>query len=175
MTISRKGLLWLVAICVASAVSVGNAKAVSSEEIGLRKAPLQNENVKLMKSIDYPAEAAGTSKNIDRSFENAPPMIPHDVDGMMDMTKDENMCLACHDVSVAKDLNATAVPASHMTDLRSNKKLKKVADSRFNCSQCHVPMSNAKPLVGNTFETVFRNPNSKKSSNLLDVLNDGVK
>ncbi|EAI6220153.1 nitrate reductase, partial [Campylobacter upsaliensis] len=39
----------------------------------------------------------------------------------------------------------------------------------------HVAQSDAKPLVGNTFKAEFKNEALKSKSNLLDVMNEGVK
>ncbi|MFV7791583.1 nitrate reductase cytochrome c-type subunit, partial [Aliarcobacter lanthieri] len=50
-----------------------------------------------------------------------------------------------------------------------------ISDSRFNCTQCHVPQSDAKPLVGNSFKPEFKNEQLKSRSNLIDVINEGVK
>nr|WP_304341757.1 nitrate reductase cytochrome c-type subunit [Campylobacter ureolyticus] len=46
--------------------------------------------------------------------------------------------------------------------------------TRYNCVQCHVPQSNAKTVVNNKFEAVFRDKVLKHGSNLLDVLNQGI-
>lgn len=153
------------------------AKGVSDNEIGLRKTPLNSENLKLEK-FSYPSSAAGESKVIERSFENAPPMIPHDVDGLMEITRDYNACLDCHLPSVASLMGATSVPQSHLYNLRSDKQSSssnEIDDSRYNCNLCHVPQANAKLVIGNNFKPDFRNKDLKNKSNLLDVINEGVK
>ena len=55
------------------------------------------------------------------------------------------------------------------------KKLKKLNPARYNCTQCHVPQANVKPLVGNTFKPDFKNKEQMKRSNLLQVIDQGVK
>ncbi|WP_066389233.1 nitrate reductase cytochrome c-type subunit [Helicobacter himalayensis] len=150
------------------------AKSVSDTEIGLRKVPLESENVKLQ-NFKFNDAPAGESQKIERAFENAPPLIPHDIEGMTPLTQQDNQCITCHDPAVAKDMGATPVPSSHMFDLRASKKMSTISDSRFNCTQCHVPQANAKPVVGNNFKPVFTNEKQKHQSNLLDVLNQGVK
>ncbi|HEC1787875.1 TPA: nitrate reductase cytochrome c-type subunit [Campylobacter lari] len=148
---------------------------VDSKDLGLRKTSLESENVELL-DAKYSQTMAGESVLIERSYENAPPLIPHTLDEMLPITKDNNICLSCHDQSVAKDVGATPLPKSHYYDFRKNKSTKDViSEARFNCTQCHVPQSDAKPLVGNSFKAEFKNENLKKRSNLLDVINEGVK
>lgn len=153
------------------------SEGVRDNDIGLRKVDLQDEkNVKLL-DYEYISSAAGESERIERSFENAPPMISHSVEGMLPITNTEggNQCLTCHDPKSAADVGAVAVPSSHTYDLRLNKSLGEVANARFNCVLCHTPQTNALPLITNTFTPDFRNQASKNQSNLLDVLNEGVK
>lgn len=151
------------------------SESVRDSDIGLRKVDLQDEkDVKLL-DYEYISSAAGESERIERSFENAPPMISHSVEGMLPITKDDNQCLACHDPAIAADVGAIAVPSSHTYDLRLNKSLGEVANARFNCVLCHTPQTNALPLITNTFTPDFRDQASKSQSNLLDILNEGVK
>lgn len=156
-------------------VKEGEAKTLKDSEIGIRKVDLQDEKDVSLAQYDYPNSAAGESERIERSFENAPPMIPHSTEDMLPITQDNNQCLACHDPALASDVGAPAVPASHTYDLRNDKKLGEVAHARFNCVLCHTPQANIQPAVANTFQPTFRAEQDKKSSNLLDVLNEGVK
>lgn len=76
------------------------SESVRDSDIGLRKVDLQDEkDVKLL-DYEYISSAAGESERIERSFENAPPMISHSVEGMLPITKDDNQCLACHDLQL---------------------------------------------------------------------------
>ena len=117
------------------------------------------------------------AKRFDRSFENAPPFIPHDTEGLVPITKDSNMCVTCHMPEFAKDSGATPIPSSHLYDIRNKKDLAgKLDDERYNCTTCHVEQQNGvTQLVGNKFKPDFRDKNGSHKSNLLDVLNDGVK
>jgi len=54
------------------------------------------------------------------------------------------------------------------------KKSDKLYQGRFNCSQCHAPQSKGDTVVGNTFKGDFKNDAEKSSSNLIDVINEGV-
>lgn len=127
-------------------------------------------------NIDYSAEPAGLSKRFDRSYENAPPLIPHDLEGLVPITKDLNMCVTCHMPEFSKDVNSTAIPKTHLVDLRSGEDNHgELESSRYDCTLCHVPQANTTPLVKNNFRADFRDKNAKNTSNLIDVLNEGVK
>ncbi|MDL0088994.1 nitrate reductase cytochrome c-type subunit [Campylobacter gastrosuis] len=153
-----------------------SSKQVSDDEIGLRKISLLDEQDVSIKDINWTAQPAGMSKKLDRSFENAPPFISHDIEGMVPITKDLNMCTTCHLPEFAKDAGATPVPKSHLYDLRNNKDKGGVLhDERFVCTTCHVPQANVNAPKANSFKADFRDKNGNTKSNLLEVLNDGVK
>lgn len=202
MMFDKKTLITTVAIAafIVTGCAVSGS-TYSEEEIGLRKTNLYSENTTNPDKTSYGKVAAGESKVIARAFENAPPMIPHDVEGMLPITRDNNSCLACHDPMVAEAVKATPTPKSHMasfrplTTLDANGQIVKegkvvdntadiktamhkrdgVSMERFNCSACHAPQSNNEPLVKNEFAPEFRSANGKSQSNLLDTLNEGVK
>lgn len=173
----------------------------SEESLGLRKTDLYTEKSTVGDKTMYTKEAAGTSKKIERAFENAPPMISHDVEGMLPITIADNQCTSCHDPVVAQSMGATPIPKTHFTDLRpetslaeSGKIVKEgievsntsdlklpdqvelthLAGARFNCTQCHAPQSTGKLIVENEFEADFRAKGADKASNLIDNINEGV-
>ncbi|HMV18662.1 MAG TPA: nitrate reductase cytochrome c-type subunit [Zoogloea sp.] len=84
-----------------------------------------------------------------RDFVQQPPLIPHTIRGYT-ITKNFNKCLDCHAWSRAKETGATKISVTHFKD-REGQELSSVSPRRYFCSQCHVPQSDAKPLVGNTF------------------------
>jgi cytochrome c-type protein NapB len=96
---------------------LGNKKEVTEEVLGLRKTSLFDENVEPAKT-DYKRASAGSSDRFERAYVNAPPMIPHDVEGLLPITKDNNQCLGCHMPAAAKGVGATAIPKSHFTNYR---------------------------------------------------------
>jgi cytochrome c-type protein NapB len=102
---------------------LGNKKVVSPVVLGLRKNTLFKERVKLAK-IKYDRPAPGTSTRFERAYVNAPPMIPHSVEGLLPITQDNNQCLGCHMPEAAKGVGATAIPASHFTNYRPTTELK---------------------------------------------------
>ncbi len=163
----------LLGVLVASGCAV--SQSYKEEELGLRKTDLYSEKNVVAEATDYSKAAPGESKVMARAFENAPPMIPHDVEGMMEITKDTNMCLTCHAPEVAEAVKATPVPASHLYDLRKNKALPEVSQARYVCVSCHAPQSGNAPLVQNDFKAEFRKQDGAVKTNLLDTLNEGVK
>jgi cytochrome c-type protein NapB len=172
---SRKTLILasLLGILVASGCAV--SQSYKEEELGLRKVDLYSEKTVVAESTAYSSVAAGESKVFERSFENAPPMIPHDVEGMLDMTKESNACTGCHLPEVAEAVKATPIPKSHFFDMRTQKVLTEMSQARYNCNACHAPQSNNQPLVKNEFEPEYRSKEGVARSNLLDTLNEGVK
>ena len=163
----------LLSVFIATGCAV--ASSYTEEELGLRKTELYSEKTTTGEVTSYSKVAAGESKVLPRAFENAPPMIPHDVEGMMEITKESNACLTCHAPGVAEAVKATVVPASHMYDLRTNKALPEVSQARYVCVSCHAPQSANEPLVQNNFKAEFRQKDGAVKTNLLDTLNEGVK
>jgi len=127
-------------------------------------------------AVRYPSNVPGTSRRIERSFENAPPLIPHDIADMLPIKRGENLCVSCHMPDVAAGMGATPVPRSHLTDLRTGKNLGgKLYPGRYYCTQCHVPQAKLQPLVQNGFQREFRKKESSYNSNLMENLNEGVR
>ena len=169
---------------------------VSEESLGLRKTDLYSENNTEGDKGVFNAPAPGQSQTIERSFENAPPLIPHTVEGFLPIKKDQNLCLSCHLPDVAKAVKATPVPPSHFMNFRpdismkggkiivynddetgntvTKKHLDKLNNARYNCSQCHIPQSNITVEVKNTFVADFRDKKLEKRSNFADVVDEGV-
>lgn len=153
---------------------INNPKIYTEEELGLRKTDLYTEDEVYAATGEYNQNAPGSGKYYERAFENAPPMVPHSVEGMLPITGDSNQCLSCHEKAVAPALQATAMPESHYYDMRNNKMMSTVNQARFNCSQCHAPQAKVPVAVANQFEPEFRQASDAKKSNLLDILNEGV-
>ena len=176
-------------------------KTVSEESLGLRTADLYSENKVMPNETKYGKSPAMSGYTIERAYENAPPMIPHDVEGMLPITINSNQCTTCHEPAVAPSMNATPIPKSHFTDFRPStdldqngkiqkegktventsdfktvgKSLPTLAGARFNCTQCHAPQSVGNDVPKNVFEADFRTKESNSKSNLIDTINEGVK
>lgn len=85
-----------------------------------------------------------------RDFVQQPPLIPHTTKGY-NITKNFNKCLDCHAWSRYKETGATKVSLTHFKT-RDGQELSSISPRRYFCNQCHVPQTDAKPLVANTFK-----------------------
>jgi cytochrome c-type protein NapB len=168
---------------------------ISEESLGLRKVDLYSEDTVTPDETKYGKGYAGSGHTINRAFQDAPPMIPHDTEGMLPITINNNQCTSCHMPEVASSMGATAIPVSHFTNFRpkhnyNGKKftksidnmkneiaideMKTLAGARFNCSQCHAPQSDT-IAPANTFEAVFTSKDgAKKSSWKGSKLTEGL-
>ncbi len=149
---------------------------ISEDSLSLRKETLFNENVKPHKT-EYSKSYAGSGHKFERAFQDAPPMIPHDVTGLIPIKIGDNQCLNCHMPEVAASMGATPIPPSHFMDFRpvttiaadgevekdghkikntSSETLKNVSiksthgklyGGRYNCTQCHAPQDDTGTLA----------------------------
>ncbi len=174
MMFSKKTLITATTLIALFVTGCAMTSSVSEESLGLRKTDLYSENTTTPDQTTYSTAAAGESKVYERAFENAPPMISHDIEGMLPITTNNNSCLGCHDPAVASAVGATSVPKSHMFNMRKQSVMTTVSNARYSCTQCHAPQSDNEPLVENTFTPDFRAKDGMKSSNLLDNLNEGI-
>ena len=184
--------------------NLGNKKSVSEEAMGLRKTDLYSEDKTHGDKADYNRPSPGESTKFERAFKDAPPMIPHSVEGLLPITKMNNQCLGCHMPEIAPSVGSTAIPPTHFTNYRPHTVMKGdmvmkegqilgsnlsntsdivVADAelgntlyqgRFNCTQCHAPQSKMETSVANTFRPDYGDDANKAHSSLMDHMNDGV-
>jgi cytochrome c-type protein NapB len=169
-------LLIALSLVTVGAATAANEREVSEDELGLRKSPVYSEESTEPVHGEIRKEGPGESKPLPRSFENSPPLIPHDITGMLPLAQTENMCLDCHMPEEAVSQGATPIPPSHFVDFDSGKKLgKKLDGDRYNCMQCHVIQTEVSPAVRNLFKGEFRDEKGRYRSNLIDILNEGVK
>ncbi len=183
---------------------LGNKSSIKEEMLGLRKTSIYTEKDTQGDKTDYNRPSPGSSKKFERAFVNAPPMIPHSVDGLLPVTKENNQCVVCHMPDVAKSMGATPIPKSHFTNYRPTtimkgnevikegkivgkslknttdikfvaKHMKSMYQGRFNCTQCHAPQSMTNTVVANTFKPLFGNTKEKSTSTLADTIRQGVK
>ena len=163
-------------VVCAAALLIGCNNPSVGDVSGLRTAEVTDENVTLA-DINWTSPMPGEAQKYERSFENAPPLIPHDIADLLPITKDNNMCVTCHMPEVAKDVGATPIPKSHLYSMRFNKdKGGELSQDRYDCTTCHVPQAKVKPRVKNNFKPDFsRQQYAQHRSNLLDILNEGVR
>ena len=176
---------------------LGNKKEVTEAALGLRKTNLYAEDDTTAMKVEYNTAAPGTSQKIERAFQDAPPMIPHSVEGLLPITTANNQCIGCHEPEAAKaaGIGATPIPPSHFTNFRPQhklegqdfsrvtdanknevaiKKLDKMSASRFNCSQCHAPQSTGALAVSNTFQADFSDKDGASTSTWYDNMNNDL-
>jgi cytochrome c-type protein NapB len=200
------GAMMLLAGCGESAAPAAETKAAPAQEVvkpvisdtqlSYRNQSLEDESTVVPPKVEYTDAAPGTSKRFKRAYQDAPPMIPHSVDGLLPITKDNNQCLGCHMPDVAPSMGATPIPPSHFTNFRpktevkggiifkngkpvkntsdeklgnvSIKKQKHLYQGRFNCSQCHAPQAKLNPLVENKFTADYKKKDGAFKSSWTD-------
>ncbi|MBT6095234.1 MAG: nitrate reductase cytochrome c-type subunit [Rhodospirillaceae bacterium] len=86
----------------------------------------------------------------ERNFKTQPPLVPHKV-AKYRVNLKVNRCLKCHDKANYKEEESPMAGKSHYMDA-SGKETAKLNMKRYFCMQCHVPQTDAKPLVANTFK-----------------------
>jgi nitrate reductase (cytochrome), electron transfer subunit len=96
------------------------------------------------------------SEPLPRQFIQQPPLIPHAIEGYV-INQKVNKCLTCHSWANYKESGATKISLTHFSD-REGHDLANVAARRYFCVQCHVPQSDAKPLVDNDFKSLWAPP-----------------
>ncbi len=87
-----------------------------------------------------------------RNYPEQPPTIPHKIRGYQ-VDLNTNRCLTCHSRRAVEQSQAPMVSVTHFMD-RDGQVRGAVSPRRYFCLQCHVPQTDAQPLVGNTFKDV---------------------
>ncbi|PIE02890.1 MAG: hypothetical protein CSA81_05150 [Acidobacteria bacterium] len=166
--------LTLVVLAVLSLVSIGagetdkkadpkpgrvaSAPAGSQEidqtEVGLRKEKLLGETGEVVTVKKVGQKPGKGNERYDAPYAT-PPMIPHQVEDYLPIKAGSNDCLSCH-VKPSKKWKKIGVPLLgdfHRTDREGNlvKNRKGIYMGFYNCSTCHNVITDAKPLVENTF------------------------
>lgn len=101
----------------------------------------------------YAGKAPGSQKPIALTFSTQPPLIPHSIEDLDEVTLQDNPCISCHGPANYKNAGAPKTADSHFKD-RDGKTLSGVSPARYQCTACHVPQVDARPLVQNTFRSV---------------------
>ncbi len=159
---------------------------ISDKQLSYRNTDLEDETTIVPPKVEYTDAAPGTSKKFARAYQDAPPMIPHSVEGLVPIKIGNNQCLGCHMPDVAPAVGATPIPPSHFTNFRpettvkdgviykngkpikntsdenlknvSIKPMKKLYMGRYNCTQCHAPQAKLNPVVQNKFQAQYTDP-----------------
>jgi len=146
----------VISVCVI-VMLVGCAGRVEHEAIPDHQIGLSKVDVRDVPDPDPVADDTsepGERGVLPRAFVGTPPMISHTATDYLPITRDENLCLECHRIEGEKEEGLpTPIPASHYTDLRNAPSVVRdeVAGARYNCMACHVPQTEATPLVASCF------------------------
>ena len=192
----KLGILALAITVATTILFAANTKnVIDDDSIGLRKVDLLSEEKAAPDETKYGTAQPMSGYKIERAYQNAPPMIPHDVEGMLEITPDNNACIGCHDVSVAESMGATPIGKSHYIDFRpkntiqgdefvkgvdnmknevSIKPIDKISNARFNCNACHAPQSTGGLAVENTFKANYTRKDGKSHSTWNEVMTDDL-
>lgn len=140
----------LLSMALAAQVGVAeDKKAVADDQLGLSKTNVND--VPDPQVFQYRDNAPFSGQVLPRAYQGAPPQVPHDIKDFVPITRDNNMCVGCHQqpdmIGKKTKGQPTPMPASHYVDVKSNT----MYMGRYVCTQCHTPQATVKPLVGNTF------------------------
>ena len=141
-TLARHALAACLVALAAAPAAAADTTAVKLQ--GLRGGTPLNQ--------DVPPDATRQERDhgpSDRDFVQQPPLIPHTIQGYQ-ITKNFNKCMDCHAWQKTKQSGATKVSVTHFRT-REGQELDNVSPRRYFCTQCHVPQTDAKPLVENDF------------------------
>ncbi|MDF1874455.1 nitrate reductase cytochrome c-type subunit [Sulfurimonas sp. SAG-AH-194-I05] len=176
---------------------------ITEESMGLRTTEIYTEDTTTASKTEYTSAVPGTSHKFKRAFQDAPPMIPHSLKGLIPIKADSNQCLSCHMPAMAKLVKSTPIPKSHFTNFRPSTyimdgkviksgvvirntsseslshvsivKQGKLVGARFNCTQCHAPQSQGNLAVENNFEADYTSKDGASRSSWIGTkLMEGI-
>ena len=187
-------LISFVVLITACDCKDNNVNYIADEDIDMSDDLIMSDESVLTDMPEYSKVRGGESEMIDRSFENAPPLIPHRVGGFLPIKVDDNKCLRCHMPDKAPEFGAIPLPETHFTSYRPSvvekdgiylvdaeegevieKDLGHFNGAMFNCSQCHVPQAEVTVDIPNTFDPDYRKSSDKTKSNLKTNMGEGVR
>lgn len=167
-------------------------ETIDEDKLGIIVADVKSEETNLKAKAKFVDAKPGTAETFNRSFENAPPLIPHTVEGFLPIKIDNNICMSCHMPDKVEETKAVAIPKMHFTNLRPSPKeldgkyylpqedtlVREVKEelnmAYFNCSQCHVPQAEISVDIKNLFTPEFREEFGIEKSTLDKQFNDGL-
>jgi cytochrome c-type protein NapB len=85
-----------------------------------------------------------------RNYPDQPPVIPHAIEGYA-LDLNANKCMSCHARRFTEQSQAPMISVTHYQDREGNT-LGGLAPRRYACLACHVPQTEARPLVENRFQ-----------------------
>ena len=134
-------------ILIIAALAATSAAAQNQVATLRGAAPLDTEG---------PAPAIARTLNTDlrqvRNYPEQPPIIPHKIEAYQ-IDLNVNQCMTCHSRTAIEISQAPMISITHFMD-RDGQFLATASPRRYFCTQCHVPSSEARQLVKNTFVDV---------------------
>jgi len=130
-------------------LGVGLSFQSSATEVSSLRGPIEiDQDSKAPEMKKYPKDG----EPIARDYVQQPPLVPHTI-ARYKINLKSNKCLSCHSWKNYRQYDATKISQTHFED-RDDNVLANVSARRYFCTQCHVPQTNAKPLVENKFKPV---------------------
>ena len=97
-----------------------------------------------------------------RNYPMQPPLIPHQIDNyQVDLRF--NKCMDCHGRTRTQESGAPMVSVTHFQD-RDGNMLGEISPRRYFCTGCHVPQTDARVPVKNTFVDFYSIPADKPAA-----------
>jgi len=130
--------------------------AIPDDQLGLSKTSVYD--VPDPEVVTFGTQDPGTvGKRAVRSYNTAPPMIPHTTKDMVPITRESNLCKDCHvqpDMIGQKIEPGIPIPApvSHYVNVKKGD----LHMGRYNCTQCHREQAQVKLLVESVFDKKTR-------------------
>ena len=130
-------------------LGIGLSLQARATEVSSLRGPIElDQDSKAPEMKKYPKDG----EPIARDYIQQPPLVPHSI-ARYKINLKSNKCLSCHSWKNYRQYGATKISQTHFED-RDDNVLANVSARRYFCTQCHVPQTNAKPLVENEFKPV---------------------
>ena len=113
-------------------------------------ATLRGNNLDVETSAPRMAKVLNEDVRRKRNYPMQPPTIPHKIDNYQTDLR-SNKCLTCHSRKFTETSRAPMISVTHYMNREGNF-LANVSPRRYFCKQCHVVQTDAKELVGNSFQ-----------------------
>ncbi|HNQ04843.1 MAG TPA: nitrate reductase cytochrome c-type subunit [Thiobacillaceae bacterium] len=147
----RKSTLFAVAALAAFGLSNADPAVIVDDNLGLSHVSVFDTAVP--DAFDYPTVDPKDAGVLPRSWEDAPPQIPHRIDKYLPLNAQQNKCLDCHEEpdKIGKKAKGKPTPMSETHYVKEGDELV-LANRRYVCTLCHTPQANVNTLVDNTFK-----------------------
>lgn len=143
-------IIMILVLALTSVVLSGEGKDAPIKDDDFSVYPGSVFDVPTPPAVQVNEARPGKNALIDPMFHGAPPQVPHGIDEFLPITGEDNGCIECHRIEKEEGEDAPLLPESHRQDLRGDaaKFRDDIVGSRWVCTACHVPTTDAKPLLG---------------------------